>query len=514
MQPFLEFLLRSTLLLFIGGCVVGLLFRFFRCHSPAWNRFAWAFVLLLGIACIRLPLEIPALTPQPVSQVISSPQTPALATPETFEASPPVSVVLQHAWTEFLRTHTVSFLFAVWLGGAVIIFALELFFWFVEVRQVKDAVIPAEIFQAEWKRLLVSYGISNRNIELRIADGIGPELVLLPTKSIIVVPAALWEEAPEHVRLGILKHEISHYLHCDLLKSLALWAIALLHWFNPMAHYAIKRFDEAAEWRCDADAFGSAANTESDFAETMLLFRDIVPVAAVRHTRFCGNNIRLRSERLINFKQNKGDSFMKKMLIVLCCAALSLAGLFEIKLTAKTTENEPDIPIVEIEARVVSASREFARDIVVQFGFENKNNNIFDTFLLDAAIASGESKGSARLISQPKLIVHDNNIASITSRVRFFVEGNSDNADKVDDKLTLTTKPQITDDGGILLLDIIIHYEIAKDGLPTARRSEIASTPIPVKDGGTIVLEGIIFLDTVTGIDRKILFFITPRIIR
>ena len=87
MQPFLEFLIRSTLLLFIGGCVVGLLFRFSSCKSPDWNRFAWAFVLFLGIAAIRVTLEIPALTPQPVSQAIPAPQTPSLILSETFEAS-------------------------------------------------------------------------------------------------------------------------------------------------------------------------------------------------------------------------------------------------------------------------------------------------------------------------------------------------------------------------------------------------------------------------------------------
>jgi len=93
------------------------------------------------------------------------------------------------------------------LGGAVIFLALQLFSWFQTVRQVKEAVIPPEIFQSEWKQLLAYYGISNRNIELRTADGVGPGLVRLPTKSLIVVPAALWEEAPEYIRLGILKHE-------------------------------------------------------------------------------------------------------------------------------------------------------------------------------------------------------------------------------------------------------------------------------------------------------------------
>lgn len=69
MQPFLEFLLHSTLLLLIGGCVVALVLRLTRCQSPRCNRFAWAFVLLLGVACIRLPVELPVLMPEPTSVV-------------------------------------------------------------------------------------------------------------------------------------------------------------------------------------------------------------------------------------------------------------------------------------------------------------------------------------------------------------------------------------------------------------------------------------------------------------
>ena len=63
MQSFLEFLLYSSLLLLIGGCVVVLLLRFTGCQSPKWNRFAWAFVLLLGVAAVRVPLELPVLSP-------------------------------------------------------------------------------------------------------------------------------------------------------------------------------------------------------------------------------------------------------------------------------------------------------------------------------------------------------------------------------------------------------------------------------------------------------------------
>ena len=108
-----------------------------------------------------------------------------------------------------------------------------------------------------------------------------------------------------------------------------------------MAHYAIGKFDEAAEWRCDADAFGNADNAKSTFAETMLLFRDTVPVVAVCRSAFGNNNLKRRSERLVHSTHYKGDSLMKKLLIVLCCTALLCVGLVEIKLTAQQPVREP-----------------------------------------------------------------------------------------------------------------------------------------------------------------------------
>jgi type IV pilus assembly protein PilQ len=151
-------------------------------------------------------------------------------------------------------------------------------------------------------------------------------------------------------------------------------------------------------------------------------------------------------------------------------------------------------PQVEIEARIVSAARDFARDIGVQFGFVKGNleritvggpntfgtiggtrpsttpnstyvagnpvtgrgaaedtgsdsgavspggagnynvnlpaskafgglgisiGNIFDTFLLDAALTAGESKGLAKLISQPKVTAQNNSPAVISQGTRF-----------------------------------------------------------------------------------------------
>jgi len=280
-------------------------------------------------------------------------------------------------------------------------------------------------------------------------------------------------------------------------------------------------------------------------------------------------------------------------------------------------------PQVEIEARIVSATRDFARDIGVQFGFvqgnlervtlggpntfgtiggsrpsqtpksayvagnpvtgrgaaeskssesasvstgvtdQNKGNynvnlpagkafggvgisigNIFDTFLLDAAITAGENKGLAKLISQPKVTTANNSAATITQGFRFPVQIVANQTVTVQFQnaaLTLTTTPQITYEGNIVL-DLKVENntpDFARNvnGIPSIRTSE-STTRVMVVDGGTTVIGGIlidnesnqedrvpglaslpiignIFRRTsVTHSTQEVLFFITPRLIK
>jgi type IV pilus secretin PilQ/predicted competence protein len=280
-------------------------------------------------------------------------------------------------------------------------------------------------------------------------------------------------------------------------------------------------------------------------------------------------------------------------------------------------------PQVEIEARIVSASRDFARDIGVQFGFvdgnlqrvtvggpntfgtiggtrpsvtptstysagnsatgrgaaestsdeggaistgttsQDKGNynvnlparnafgglgisigNIFDTFLLDAAITAGESKGWAKLISQPKVTAQNNSSAVITQGVRFPVQIVANNTITVQFQnaaLTLTVTPQITYEGNIVL-DLKVENNTPDwarnvSGVPSIRTSE-SSTRVLVSDGGTTVIGGILMdnesnsEDKVPGLGslpvignlfrrtsvsrstQEVLFFVTPRIVK
>jgi type IV pilus assembly protein PilQ len=280
-------------------------------------------------------------------------------------------------------------------------------------------------------------------------------------------------------------------------------------------------------------------------------------------------------------------------------------------------------PQVEIEARIVSATRDFARDIGIQFGFVQGNlervsvggpntfgtiggtrpaatptttfaggntrtgrgasestssqsagvstgtstnnagnfnvnlpatrafggigisvGNIFDTFLLDAAITAGENKGLAKLISQPKVTAQNNSAAMITQGLRFPVQIIANNTITVQFQnaaLTLTVTPQITYEGNIVL-DLKVEnntpdFSRAVNGIPSIRTSE-SNTRVLVSDGGTTVIGGILIENETTSEDRvpglaslpvignvfrrtsvshntqEVLFFITPRVIK
>jgi type IV pilus assembly protein PilQ len=280
-------------------------------------------------------------------------------------------------------------------------------------------------------------------------------------------------------------------------------------------------------------------------------------------------------------------------------------------------------PQVEIEARIVSATRNFARDIGVQLGFvqgnlqrvtvggpntfgtiggtrpsatpsetitagnlltgrgnpettssqsagtstgttsNNQGNwnvnlpaqnafggiglsvgNIFDTFLLDAAITAGETKGLAKLISQPRVIAQNNNPAIITQGMRFPVQIVANNTVTVQFQnaaLTLTVTPQITYEGNIVL-DLKVEnntadFANAVNNIPSIRTSE-STTRVLVSDGGTTVIGGILLdndstqedkvpglgslpllgnlfrRSSITRSTQEVLFFVTPRIIK
>lgn len=219
-------------------------------------------------------------------------------------------------------------------------------------------------------------------------------------------------------------------------------------------------------------------------------------------------------------------------------------------------------PQVNLKARIVETTRDFARDLGIQWGFQGvadaahgnstglvfPNNmtvqgsntaivggqgiggtpfavnlptaeatsgialtmgSVLDSFRLDVSLSAMESSGRGKVISTPNVTAQNNNPASIESGQRIPVQVLVDNTASIqfiNANLQLNVTPQITDEDTIML-DITVDksepdFTRVVNGVPTifTRR---AVTRVLVRDGGTTVIGGIFQL-TVNETERRV----------
>jgi|GraSoi_2013_80cm_1033760.scaffolds.fasta_scaffold00050_2 type IV pilus assembly protein PilQ len=208
---------------------------------------------------------------------------------------------------------------------------------------------------------------------------------------------------------------------------------------------------------------------------------------------------------------------------------------------------------VEIEARVVAASRSFAQDIGVQLGFAGTatggrsflagdttvgtstfggttppspvtvvgstppamplNVNLgagaptsglllahrSPNFAVDLFITAAESKGVGKLLSKPRIMTQNNEKAVIKQGQKIPIQttiNNTISIQFIDAVLKLEVTPQITKDGTVFMDVLVENTQIDQgiariQGVP-ALDTQSEETKVLVDDGGTVVVGGII----------------------
>ncbi|MBI1738449.1 MAG: type IV pilus secretin PilQ [Acidobacteria bacterium] len=220
---------------------------------------------------------------------------------------------------------------------------------------------------------------------------------------------------------------------------------------------------------------------------------------------------------------------------------------------------------VEIEARVVAASRAFAREIGTQFGFATTSTggrNVFGGLVgnaafvspisrgsglptpplvasgtnsiplnsnlgatapnsgasfahsspnlaLDFIISAAESKGVGKLLSKPKVITQNNEKAIVKQGTKIPVQtviNNTITVQFIDAVLKLEVTPQISADGTIFM-DVMVENTAIDSGTPRvggipALTTQSAETKVLINDGGTVVIGGVIISEQSTDISQ------------
>lgn len=195
---------------------------------------------------------------------------------------------------------------------------------------------------------------------------------------------------------------------------------------------------------------------------------------------------------------------------------------------------DAETPQVMIEARIVEVSRDFIKDLGVQWGFNadadpalgtetsldfpHRANvgydlnlprratasalglsfgNVLDSFTLDITLDALEEEGYARRLSAPKIATQNNEKAEIEQGVRFPIV--STTATEIDVRfvaaaLRLECLPQITAEGTVVLELTVENNQpdfVNTVGEVPSINTQRAETTVMIPDGGTTVIGGI-----------------------
>lgn len=356
-----EVILRTTLALAIAAIVVRVLLIVFRPKSPIVHRVAWACVLVQGVFIAQWSIDVPWYQ---VEQVVlvdkSDDELDDLPAPNVISAADPL---MQDEHASVQQTETghhrgSSSLVIIWLIGVASICALTVGSYSLLLLSLRRAVPVRDEWHKEWQQVTThptfSQGdrvIHGFKVPLLVHPTLGPMLCWRPSGYCVVVPSELWNSFTHEQRLAILQHEFAHHQRGDVWKSLIARLLILPHWFNPLAWWAVRKFEEGGEWACDQQLADTDPRQVPAFARALLA---IVEPDANRAFASAarGASVSVRLRRLLTL-QNSRDSMMKRLLVFVALIALLAFGAIRLQLVARVVAQE-----TEQEERVVSAQFE------------------------------------------------------------------------------------------------------------------------------------------------------------
>lgn len=351
-------LLRTDLVLSATAIIVLLFLRVSKIDSPTTRRVVYFAVLFQGCLFVQVPLTIPvlALTPRverPPANLESIQDGAKRRLPPASEPSRPVE---ENIDTEFnLSPLTASmatserpypwtkYLAILWIAGIAVILSRTIWSY---VRFVHHGLPPecnaADEWAAEWELMQVEAGI-RRAVPLYVTEQLGPMLCRFPSGYLLILPRVVWRKLNSNQRSAILRHELAHLQRNDVWKSLGVRLLAIPHWFNPLAWWLVKQFDQCAEWACDDAARKAAPDHLSDFARALLQLGNLSEKRLLVSAGARTHGLSFRIRRLLVSTRSE-DTRMKRFAIATLVLGITLLSGLRFQLAA---EERPTYAVID-----------------------------------------------------------------------------------------------------------------------------------------------------------------------
>ncbi|MDO4586808.1 MAG: hypothetical protein Q4C95_05855 [Planctomycetia bacterium] len=145
-----------------------------------------------------------------------------------------------------------------------------------------------------------------------------------------------------------------NWFNGDLWKTLFSQETFLLHWFNPMAYWAIRQFEKSLKGICDSNAFGHNRDGMRRFIELMLILYETTPRFALFEKHFGNSHFLSRLTQLRNNSLSKNETKIKTILLIIdvnahfqFCIDLKFRGRFSSQEQTSASENQSDQEKIE-----------------------------------------------------------------------------------------------------------------------------------------------------------------------
>jgi hypothetical protein len=189
-----------------------------------------------------------------------------------------------------------------------------------------------------------------------MSDLHGPVLIRRLSGYVFVVPLEGWDNLSDAQRQSVMRHELEHYRRKDVWTSAAAQMVTLLHWFNPLAYFSLRYFEETAEWACDEAALEQNEDQAATFGAALISLNEslgrqpnVNPLHGHNLFGLFGRNVSGRIDRISNFEKNfkHKESIMKKAFLFVVVVLLFAGAFVHVRLVAQTPKELPKEPVTK-----------------------------------------------------------------------------------------------------------------------------------------------------------------------
>ena len=360
----LEGLLRCSVTLSISTALVLLFLRIVPVASAKVRRLMWFAVVLQGCLLVRIPVTVPAvpyLTQTPQQNLrrelefnLADEASTRLVDRTLFVGD----VIRESITTKPSRFSWTLIAVVLWGLGMAVLVVRSAWYYLQFIKNLRPvAQTPREWFD-EWNSLQRDTGV-RRSATLYPSANVGPLLCWHPRGYRLIVPAAIWSVLERRQRQMILRHELAHIERGDIWKSFFVRLLALPQWFNPLAWWAVARFDDDAECACDEAICRANPQDAIAYARTLLQFGESRAAVCLTSQATGGHGLADRIRRLV-VPNSRKDSSMKKMTIAAIVLGISTLHLLRFQTLAEDQPVQAQAPAQRTAAPVLTNQSEFS----------------------------------------------------------------------------------------------------------------------------------------------------------